>query len=174
MRGTGIQTVAVHPSRPQRVFAGIRNLRSEATSPALYQSDDGAQTWFRFNSALALDTVNTIAFDPATVATPASTRIYVGGADFAPIGQLPSAYRGGVFRSIDGGLSWAAADTLVPAPSAGPAATGEVTFKTPEGVTERVEISPAMREFAAARKPGDRVAVQITSAMAVSIVETGA
>ena len=127
LRGTGIQTVAVHPSRPQRVFAGIRNLRSEATSPALYQSDDGAQTWFRFNSALALDTVNTIAFDPATVATPASTRIYVGGADFAPIGQLPSAYRGGVFRSIDGGLSWAPADTLVPAPSAGPAATGEVT-----------------------------------------------
>ena len=53
------------------------------------------------------------------------------------------------------------------------AATGEVTFKTPEGVTERVEISPAMREFAAARRPGDRVAVQITSAVAVSIIETG-
>lgn len=52
--------------------------------------------------------------------------------------------------------------------------TGVVTFKTPEGVTERVEVSPAMREFAAARHPGDRVAVQITSAVAVSIVETGA
>ena len=30
-----------------------------------------------------------------------------------------------------------------------------------------------MREFAAARRPGDRVQVQITSAVAVSIVETG-
>ncbi len=127
LRGTGIQTVAVHPTRPQRVFAGLRNLRTEATSPALYQSDDGAQNWFRFNSALLLDTVNTIAFDPGTVATPATTRIYAGGADFAPVGLLPTAYRGGVFRSGDGGLTWAPADTLVPMPVAGPAATGEVT-----------------------------------------------
>jgi photosystem II stability/assembly factor-like uncharacterized protein len=127
LRGTGIQTVAVHPTRPQRVFAGLRNLRTEATSPALYQSDDGAQSWLRFNSALLLDTVNAIAFDPGTVATPATTRIYAGGADFAPVGLLPTAYRGGVFRSVDGGLTWAPADTLVPAPVAGPAATGEVT-----------------------------------------------
>ena len=41
------------------------------------------------------------------------------------------------------------------------------------GATERVEVNPAMREFAAARKPGDRVAVQLTTAVAVSIVETG-
>lgn len=127
LRGTGIQTVAVHPARPQRVFAGLRNLRTEATSPALYQSDDGAQSWFRFNSALLLDTVNVIAFDPGTVATPATTRIYAGGADFAPVGSLPTAYRGGVFRSTDGGLTWAPADALVPTPVAGPAATGEVT-----------------------------------------------
>jgi hypothetical protein len=53
------------------------------------------------------------------------------------------------------------------------AQTGVATFKTPEGVTQRVEVSPAMRDFAAARRPGDRVAVQITSAVAVSIVETG-
>lgn len=127
LRGTGIQTVAVHPTRPQRVFAGVRNLRSEATSPALYQSDDSAQSWLRFNSALLLDTVNVIAFDPGTVALPATTRIYAGGADFAPVGQSPTSYRGGVFRSIDGGLSWAAADTLVPTPVGGPASTGEVT-----------------------------------------------
>ncbi|HWS26180.1 MAG TPA: hypothetical protein VN259_06325, partial [Xanthomonadales bacterium] len=127
LRGTGIQTIAVHPTRPQRVFAGVRNLRSEATSPALYQSDDGAQSWGRFNSALLLDTVNAIAFDPGTLATPATTRIYAGGADFAPAGQLPTSYRGGVFRSIDGGLNWAPADTLVPAPVGGPASTGEVS-----------------------------------------------
>ena len=52
-------------------------------------------------------------------------------------------------------------------------ATGVVTFKTPDGVTEQVVVSPAMRGFAAARRPGDRVAVQLTRAMAASIVETG-
>jgi hypothetical protein len=30
-----------------------------------------------------------------------------------------------------------------------------------------------MREFAAARQPGDHVAVQFTNAMAVSIIKTG-
>ena len=127
LRGTAIQTVAVHPARPQRVFAGLRNLRSEATSPALYQSDDTAQSWLRFNSALVLDTVNAIAFDPGTVSVPGTTRIYAGGADFAPTGQLPTAYRGGVHRSLDGGLTWQAADNLVPLPTGGPAATGEVS-----------------------------------------------
>ena len=52
-------------------------------------------------------------------------------------------------------------------------ATGIVTFKTPEGVTQTVVVNPAMRDFAAARRPGDRVAVQFTNAVAASIVETG-
>ena len=51
--------------------------------------------------------------------------------------------------------------------------TGVVTFQTPDGATRQALVNPAMREFAAARRPGDRVAVQITSAVAVSIVETG-
>jgi hypothetical protein len=51
--------------------------------------------------------------------------------------------------------------------------TGVVTFKTPVGVTEKVVVSPAMCEFVAARRPGERVVVQLTSAVAVSIVETG-
>lgn len=52
-------------------------------------------------------------------------------------------------------------------------ATGVVTFKTPDGVTEKVVVSPAMRGFAAARRPGERVALQLTSAVAIAIVETG-
>jgi hypothetical protein len=53
-------------------------------------------------------------------------------------------------------------------------ATGLVTFKMPDGLSQQVVVSPAMREFAAARRPGERVAVQLTSAMAVSIVKAGA
>jgi hypothetical protein len=52
-------------------------------------------------------------------------------------------------------------------------ATGVATLKTPEGRTVQVMVNPAMRGFAAARRPGDRVAVQLTSAVAASIVETG-
>ncbi|MGD9511229.1 MAG: hypothetical protein AB7I59_16125 [Geminicoccaceae bacterium] len=52
-------------------------------------------------------------------------------------------------------------------------ATGLVTFKTPEGATQTVEVDPAMREFAAARRPGERVALRVTNAVAASIVETG-
>ena len=52
-------------------------------------------------------------------------------------------------------------------------ATGVVTFLTPNGATRQALVNPAMREFAAARRPGDRIAVQITSAVAVSIIETG-
>ena len=52
-------------------------------------------------------------------------------------------------------------------------ATGIATFKTPDGLTRNVVVDPAMREFAAARRPGDRVEVQLTTAVAASIVETG-
>ena len=52
-------------------------------------------------------------------------------------------------------------------------ATGIVTFKTPEGATQTVEVDPAMRDFAAARRPGERVALRITDAIAASIVEAG-
>ena len=52
-------------------------------------------------------------------------------------------------------------------------ATGVVTFLAPNGATRQALVNPAMREFVAARQPGDRIAVQITSAVAVSIIETG-
>lgn len=142
LRGTAIQALAVHPARPQRLYAGLRNLRLEATSPALYLSDDNAQSWLRSNNTLQLDTVNAIAFDPGASAVPAATRIYVGGADFAPIGLTPTSYRGGVFRTQDSGLTWQPVDNLVPMPIGGPAATGDVNA---------LLVDPASIEFGAAQ-----------------------
>jgi hypothetical protein len=52
-------------------------------------------------------------------------------------------------------------------------ASGVATFKTPDGKTQQIVVSPSMRAFAAARRPGDRVAVQLTNAIAASIVEAG-
>jgi len=78
----------------------------------------------------------------------------------APVGSKPA---GLVSGTVDMVVEFLAYDP----------ATGIVTFKTPEGVTESVVVHPSMRGFAAARRPGERVAVQLTSAVAASIVETG-
>lgn len=126
LRGTEIATLAVHPARAQRVFAGLRNRRTEAASPALYFSDDLAQTWTRNNQSLLLDSVSDVLIDPATAPSLANTVVYAVGEDFAPIGLAPTSYRGGLFRSINGGATWAAVDNLLPLPAGGAAAIGSV------------------------------------------------
>ncbi len=126
LRGTDIESLAVQPGRPQRVLAGVRNERSEATSPALFQSDDFGATWARTNTNLVLDTINGLTYDPVNLTMPANMRVYAVGADFAPLGQASNTYRGGVFVSTNSGLNWAPADTLVPTLSGGPSQLGEV------------------------------------------------
>ena len=74
--------------------------------------------------------------------------------------------------SEPGGIVRATTDAVVEFLAYDPA-TGIVTFKSPEGITQTVEVDPAMRDFAAARRPGERVALQTTNAVAASIVETG-
>jgi hypothetical protein len=88
---------------------------------------------------------------------PATTAVVTGR---APVGGKPA------------GVVGAAVDMVVEFLAYDPA-TGVVTFRTPEGATEEVVVDPAMREFAAARRPGDRVAVLLSRAVAASIVETG-
>lgn len=50
--------------------------------------------------------------------------------------------------------------------------TAIATFITPDGVVQNVVVKPEMRDFAAARKSGDRIDLTITQAVAVSIEET--
>jgi hypothetical protein len=87
---------------------------------------------------------------------PASAAVVAGR---APEGQKPA------------GLVGATVDMVVTMVSYDPA-TALATFTTPEGSTESVTVHPAMRGFAATLRPGDRVAVELTSAVAVAIVET--
>ena len=53
------------------------------------------------------------------------------------------------------------------------ASTGVATVKTADGVVKSFRVNPAMRDFAAARRPGDRVAIEATNAAAVSITKAG-
>ena len=69
---------------------------------------------------------------------PATTSVVASG---APEGSKPA------------GVYGATTDMVVEFLAYDPA-TGVVTFKTPDGVTQNVVVNPAMREFAAARRPG--------------------
>jgi hypothetical protein len=90
-------------------------------------------------------------------APPATTSVVSGR---APEGSKPSGFVGST------------TDMVVELVHYEPA-TGIATLKAPDGTIKDIMVNPAMREFAAARQPGDHVAVQFTNAMAVSIIKTG-
>lgn len=50
-------------------------------------------------------------------------------------------------------------------------ATFEATFTTPSGATLTREVAPEMRDFAAARSPGDEVFVEVLDLVAVGVTE---
>ena len=47
--------------------------------------------------------------------------------------------------------------------------TNSATLRLPDGTIERVAVAPEMRSFAAARSPGDRIAVAVDRAMAIQV-----
>jgi hypothetical protein len=83
----------------------------------------------------------------------------VGVAARAPQGQKPAGLVGATLNMVVTMVSYDPASALA-------------TFTTPEGVTESVTVHPEMRAFAAARRPGDRVEIELTRAVAMSIVES--
>jgi hypothetical protein len=85
-----------------------------------------------------------------TVVTTAGTR--------APVGATPGAAVGEAITSVVEIVSYDAASALV-------------TFRGPSGLLHSVVVPPEMRDFVAARRPGERVAVELVQAFAVGIVE---
>ena len=51
------------------------------------------------------------------------------------------------------------------------ASTGVATVKTPDGAIRSFRVNPAMRDFVAARRPGERVAIEATNAAVISITK---
>jgi hypothetical protein len=49
--------------------------------------------------------------------------------------------------------------------------TNVVTFSTPDGLPHSLIVKPEMRDFAQALKPGDRVEVVYTEALAIGVIE---
>ncbi|MEM9063589.1 MAG: hypothetical protein AAGD13_24280 [Pseudomonadota bacterium] len=84
--------------------------------------------------------------------------IVLGEAERAALGDKP-------------GVAAAAASNLVLDFISYDDATAIATFATPDGRVQTARIHPKMREFAAARKSGDRIEVSIEQAIAISVEE---
>jgi photosystem II stability/assembly factor-like uncharacterized protein len=90
-RDAAVNVVAQDPRRSQRVYAG--------TKRAFYMSSDGGATWSRRGGNLPFGDFTSILINPRN-----SDEIFAGNAyQSAEIG-------GGVFRSVNGGITWARID----------------------------------------------------------------
>ncbi len=78
----------------------------------------------------------------------------------APKGATPGVAAGMALTSV---VTWVGYD----------AAAARATFTGPTGLTHSVIVPPEMRAFAAARRPGDQVAIDYSEAMAVGVEKIG-
>ncbi len=90
-RDVPINTIAQDPQRPDRVFVG--------TKQALFMSHDGGATWTRRGGNLPFGDFTSILINPRN-----------GDEVFAGNAYQTSEIGGGVFRSTDGGVTWARID----------------------------------------------------------------
>lgn len=85
-----LESIAVHPTNPDKVFVGIQ-------MNGAWRSEDSGNTWASIPSIPMASHVNSVAFDPSNSNTMYAT---VTPQPFNPVGT-------GVYRSTDGGLSFA-------------------------------------------------------------------
>ena len=90
--------LAIDPTTPMTLFAATGDCHPRACGGAVYKSTDGGDTW---SDVLAGPYVHAIVIDPTT-----STTLYAGtvGGSLTP----------GVVKSVDGGVSWTAANLGLP------------------------------------------------------------
>lgn len=116
----------------------------------LPQLQSGDVVEFEYHEAVAVEMVGSDAQGAPTAAV---------AAERAPEGDKPGVSTGIGVRMIVEFVSY-------------DPATHMASFTTPDGTTQTVQVSPELREFAAARKAGDRIDLMIVRAVAVSIKET--
>ncbi len=112
-----IRAIAIHPNPStvsngvsQRVWAGQASF--SAASPALHASVNGGTSWSVANNTLRAADILTLAMDPTTTTSLATTTLYAAGraASNGNTGYLNF----GLYRSDDGGASWNTLDGNLP------------------------------------------------------------
>jgi photosystem II stability/assembly factor-like uncharacterized protein len=120
IRQAEIRALAVHPAQPLWVYAGYGDAFT-TPSDGLFRSVDRGASWFTASPTLEASGLRDIAMDPNTTATPFSTTIYAAGYG-APLQALGGSDRdgnAGIFKSIDGGATWATIDNGIPSEDLG-------------------------------------------------------
>lgn len=110
-----IRALAVHPQFPSWVYAGYGDANA-SPSDGLFQSIDRGQSWFSSSPSLEAVGLRTLLIDPNTTANPFSTTLYAAGYGyplFSPTGATRHG-NGGIYKSTDGGATWATIDNGIP------------------------------------------------------------
>jgi len=85
-------------------------VRSDASSPALFRSADGGQSWQGTLTGRA-NFLRTLALDPTSEVTPSARTLYAAG-DTVRVGPAPPG--SGIFKSLDNGTNWLSLDEGIP------------------------------------------------------------
>ena len=108
-----IRALAAHPAQPGHLWAG----HGDAMDPSgtVWRSTDAAASWQLSNSGLNALHLRGITVDPTTAAAPGGPHLYGVGSSIWNGAPPTHANDGGIYKSVDGGLSWNTIDAGLPA-----------------------------------------------------------
>ena len=119
---TEIRSVVVHPNDNTRIYAGFGDSIGDP-SQAFYRSTSTG-TWTASNSGLGAYQLRTILIDPTTAGTIGSTVLFAVGSGFDWSGGVRTGRNSGIYKSLDGGLTWATQNGGIPVSGSGHYAGG--------------------------------------------------
>jgi photosystem II stability/assembly factor-like uncharacterized protein len=114
--GGRVRVVAPHPTIPSRLYVG-------AASGGIWRTDNSGATWQKTDGVFSSLSVTSIVFSPSN-----------SSVMFASTGEGTAGIPGaGIYKSIDGGLSWGLLPATLPSGNA---------YQSPWGFANRLAISP--------------------------------
>jgi hypothetical protein len=109
---SNIRTLAVHPNDNTRLFAGFGDSLGDP-SPAFYRSTT-IGTWTASNTGLNAYQLRTVLIDPTTAGTVGTTVVYAVGSGYDTAPPSGNFRNSGIYKSLDGGLSWSTLSGGIP------------------------------------------------------------
>jgi|GEM_PF-1480243 len=116
LRATPVRSFWADPNKNGRLFAGHAD--NSGSSPGIFRSDDAGASWTVSNHGLFAESIRALTADATTTANTATTILYATGT--ASWDEDNGMGHAGLWKSGDGGASWAPIEGGIPAGSFGP------------------------------------------------------